>query len=345
MPDPAQRPRVLRADPADPAAFAAAIAEAAAVLQRGGLVAFPTETVYGLGANALDEAAVARVFAAKSRPANNPLIVHLADAAQLPRVARRVPPTAERLAAAFWPGPLTLVLPRRAEVPDAVTAGLDTVAVRVPSHPVAHALLAAAAVPIAAPSANPYQRVSPTTAAHVVALLGDRVDLVLDGGPAEVGIESTVVDATTSPPVLLRPGGVDAAAIERVVGPLRRGAPDADETEARASPGLSRRHYAPRARLVPFAAADREHVHRRLAEAHARGERAGLLAFDVRGAVATAAIEMPRDAEGYARALYRALHALDDAGCVVAFVEAPPDAPAWEAVADRLRRAGLGEAP
>ncbi len=341
---PIRSPRLLRADPGAPSAFAAAIAEAAAVLRRGGLVAFPTETVYGLGAAALDADAVARIFAAKGRPAHNPLIVHLAAADELPRVARSVPPLAARLAAAFWPGPLTLVLPRRPEVPDAVTAGLDTVAVRVPAHPVARALLAAAGVPVAAPSANPYQRVSPTTAAHVVALLGDRVDLVLDGGPATVGIESTVVDVTGAVPVLLRPGGVGAAAIEAVVGPLRRAAAVAEGT-ARPSPGLSRRHYAPRAALVPFTPAERSVVWRRIADAVAAGERIGLIAFDVAGAAAAPALRMPADAAGYARGLYAALHALDDAGCARAFVERPPADPAWEAVADRLHRAGLPPAP
>ncbi|MCC7323623.1 MAG: threonylcarbamoyl-AMP synthase, partial [Gemmatimonadaceae bacterium] len=171
-------PRILVADPADPTAFAAAIDEGAAVIRAGGLVAFPTETVYGLGANALSETAVQRIYAAKGRPAFNPLIVHLADVSQLPTVARAVPPVAHTLAQAFWPGPLTLVLPRVLSLPDAVSAGLDTVGVRVPSHPVAHALIARAGVPIAAPSANAFTRVSATTAAHVVAQLGAAVDLV-----------------------------------------------------------------------------------------------------------------------------------------------------------------------
>ncbi|MBX3463940.1 MAG: threonylcarbamoyl-AMP synthase [Planctomycetes bacterium] len=337
---PARPPRLLRADPGEPEAFRAAIDAAAAVLRTGGLVAFPTETVYGLGANALDAAAVARIFAAKGRPAHNPLIVHLASADDLPRVAGEVPPLARRLADAFWPGPLTLVLPRRPDVPDAVTAGLPTVAVRVPAHPVAHALLAAAGVPVAAPSANPYQRVSPTTAAHVLAQLGDRIGLVLDGGRATVGIESTVVDVTGPEPVLLRPGGIAATAIEAIVGPLRRPAAVAEDAP-RPSPGLGRRHYAPGARLVPFVADERAAVLRRIAGDVAAGERIGLLAFDVGDAAATVAVAMPTDAEGYARELYAALQTLDAEGCTTAYVERIPRGPVWEAVADRLHRAGL----
>ncbi|MCU0864024.1 MAG: L-threonylcarbamoyladenylate synthase [Planctomycetes bacterium] len=332
--------RVLLADPADPAAFAAAIAAAAEILRRGGLVAFPTETVYGLGAHALDPEAVARIYAAKGRPSFNPLIVHLADADQLSRLARTVSPLAQRLAAAFWPGPLTLVLPRQPVVPDAVTAGLDTVGVRVPAHPVARALIAAAGLPIAAPSANAYTRVSPTTAAHVLAQLGDRVELVLDGGPAAVGIESTVVDVSGERPVLLRPGGIAAERIEALVGPLLRAAAVAGDAP-RPAPGMVDRHYAPRARLQPFAAGERPAVWQQLAELAAAGRRVGLLAFATEGARATEIRCMPGDAAGYARELYAALHALDSAGCELAYVEQLPVERAWEAVADRLRRAGL----
>lgn len=336
----ARAPRLLVADPADPATFAAAIAAAAAILRRGGLVAFPTETVYGLGAHALDPAAVARIYAAKGRPSFNPLIVHIADAGELPRLARTVSPLAQRLAAAFWPGPLTLVLPRQPIVPDAVTAGLDTVGVRVPAHPVARALIAAAGLPIAAPSANAYTRVSPTTAAHVIAQLGDRVELVLDGGPATVGIESTVVDVSGAQPVLLRPGGIAAERIEALVGPLLRVAAMAGEAP-RPAPGMVDRHYAPRARLQPFAAEQRQVVWEQLAALLAAGRKVGLLAFSTEAVQATVAWCMPNDAAGYARELYAALHALDAAGCELAFVERLPGGPAWEAVADRLRRAAL----
>jgi L-threonylcarbamoyladenylate synthase len=344
MRDPAPTTRVLRADPADPTAYAAAIAEAARLLRAGRLVAFPTETVYGLGADALDAAAVAAIFAAKERPSFNPLIVHLADASWLPRVVRDVPPLAVRAAAVFWPGPLTLVLPRGPAVPDAVTAGLDTVGVRVPAHPVARALLQAADLPIAAPSANRYTRVSPTTAAHVLDQLAGRVDLVLDGGTAEVGIESTVLDLSGPHPVLLRPGGVSHAQLEAHLGPIARLAADPSGDTARRSPGLAERHYAPRARLRPFVADERPAVWQELRERHARGDRTGLLAFTIAGATAAFVKELPSDPAACARDLYAALHALDAAGCAEAFVERPPAAPAWEAIADRLARAGLGRA-
>lgn len=340
----ADRPnaRVLPADPAHADAYAAAIAEAAARLRSGELVAFPTETVYGLGANALDAAAVRAIYAAKGRPSFNPLIVHVADVGWLPRVVREVPPAARLLAAVFWPGPLTLVLPRAANVPDEVTAGLDSVGVRVPAHRVARDLIAAAGVPIAAPSANAYTRVSPTTAAHVVQQLGDRIGLVLDGGPAAVGIESTVLDLTTSPPTLLRPGGVSHAELEQVLGPVARlGAQPVGEAPRR-SPGLVDRHYAPRARLVRFVASERSAVLADLRARTARGERVGLLAFATDGVVAACVQRLPSDPVGCARALYGALHALDAAGCTYACVEAVPTGPEWEAITDRLARAGLG---
>ncbi|HEX4932965.1 MAG TPA: L-threonylcarbamoyladenylate synthase, partial [Gemmatimonadaceae bacterium] len=234
---PSSPARVLVASPTDPAAFEAAIAEGGERLRAGGLVAFPTETVYGLGANALSEAAVRRIYAAKGRPSYNPLIVHIADARALDTVARDIPPVARTLADAFWPGPLTLVLPKRPSIPDAVSAGLDTVGVRVPAHPVARALIARAGVPIAAPSANAFTRVSPTTAAHVVAQLGGEVDLVIDGGRTDVGIESTVVDVSGERPVLLRLGGVSREALERVVGAVDVVGRSAQGDAPRPSPG------------------------------------------------------------------------------------------------------------
>lgn len=322
----------------------ASIDAAAAIIQRGGLVAFPTETVYGLGANALDPKAVARIFAAKQRPAFNPVIVHLSDASQLERVAASVPPIARTLADAFWPGPLTLLLPRRPEVPDAVTAGLDLVGVRVPAHPVARALIARSGVPIAAPSANSYTRTSPTTAAHVVAQLGDAVDLVLDGGPCAVGIESTVLDVSGEVPVLMRLGGVSREALEAVVGPVATPERTVEGDTPRPSPGMVERHYAPNARLVAFDGAERAAAWKAIDELVARGERVGVIAFDVDGTAGAPAIRMPSDAAGYARALYAALHLLDDAAAHVAFVERPPSDGEWAAIADRLRRAGLGAA-
>lgn len=350
---PAPHPRILdvTGGAIGDASRAEAIEAAAAIIRAGGLVAFPTETVYGLGANALDRAAVARIFAAKGRPSFNPVIVHIADASGLERVATRVPPIAAQLAQAFWPGPLTLLLPRRPQIPDVVTAGLDAVGVRVPAHPVARALIVAAGVPIAAPSANAYTRTSPTTAAHVVAQLGDKVDLVLDGGACEVGIESTVLDVTGESPVLMRLGGVSRAALEAVIGPVATVGRTVDEGESRPSPGMVERHYAPNAKLVAFDGegllpAQRSHAARdaawkEIAALAAQGERVGLIAFDTDGAPAAVAITMPRDAAGYARGLYAALHLLDRERCSVAYIERPPAAGDWEAIADRLRRAGL----
>ncbi|WP_133479922.1 L-threonylcarbamoyladenylate synthase, partial [Cognatilysobacter segetis] len=225
---------------------AATIARGADVLRAGGLVAFPTETVYGLGADARDPQAVAKIFAAKGRPADHPLIVHLPSAALLPRWAAHVPDAAQRLADAFWPGPLTIVLRRAAGVPDAVTGGLETVGLRVPRHPVALALLEAFGDGVAAPSANRYGRVSPTLAAHVREELDDRVDLVLDGGRCDVGIESTIVDLSGDAPVLLRPGAVTVAMLEGALGMPVRAAGEG----ATPAPGRKPSHYAPRARVL-----------------------------------------------------------------------------------------------
>ncbi len=220
----------------------AGIAAAAALLRAGRLVAFPTETVYGLGGDALNPAAVAAIFAAKGRPAHDPLIVHLADMADLPQVAKALPPAAEALAAAFWPGPLTLILPRAPDLPPGVTAGGDTVAVRVPAHPLAHQLIAAAGTPVAAPSANRFGHTSPTTAQHVLADLAGRIDGLVDGGPATIGVESTVLDLTTPVPTLLRPGGVSLEELRALLGEVAVGGREAGPLR---SPGLLDRHYAP----------------------------------------------------------------------------------------------------
>ncbi len=228
------------------------IAEAAAILQAGGLVAFPTETVYGLGANALDEQAVARVFDVKKRPRFDPLIVHVANVEGALRLAADFPTVARRLAEKFWPGPLTLVLPKRTVVPDLVTAGCSTVALRIPDHPVAQALLRAANLPVAAPSANPFGQISPTTAEHVRAQLGQAIDLILDGGPCRVGVESTVLQLTNDVPLLLRPGGTTLEEIEAVIGAVKVLAAGHADLPQRglASPGTLLQHYAPRTPLV-----------------------------------------------------------------------------------------------
>lgn len=299
-----------------------AIAFAAAALRRGELVGMPTETVYGLAALASDPAAVARTFAQKRRPSDNPLIVHLASASDLPAVARSVPPAAATLAAAFWPGPLTLVLPRQPHVLAAVTGGLDTVAVRVPDHNVALSLLRAVGAPVSAPSANTFMHLSPTTAADIEPELQGALACTLDGGPCRIGLESTVVDCSGGGPVrVLRPGGVAREAIARVLGvdvPLA--APVA--AGARAAPGMYARHYAPRTPL-------------RLAEALGPAD-AGLCLCAPQN---PRQVRMPDDPESYGAALYRVLHALDELGARELVVQRPPAGGAWEAVADRLRKA------
>lgn len=317
------------------------IAQAAAVLRGGGLVAFPTETVYGLGANALDETAVRRIFAAKGRPANNPIIVHVTNVGEARRLVAVWPDTATRLAARFWPGPLTLVLPRAEVVPDAVTAGGSTVALRAPAHPVAQALLQAAKIPIAAPSANASSRLSPTRAEHVLYDLDGRIDLLLDGGPCAGGIESTVLDLSVTPPRLLRPGLVLPHAIETVLGRIRTPLTAAEDPAAPLpSPGMLARHYAPRA-VLECVASD---AARRMDELAAAGVTLGWLTFGP-GREAwpdVTVVPMPDDAAAYAARLYAVLHNLDAAGVEHIVVELPPDEEAWLAVRDRLRRAASG---
>ena len=228
-----------------------AIAKAAEILRRGGLVAMPTETVYGLAANALDEAAVERIFIAKQRPKWDPLIVHIASAEMLSLVAEEVPQRIKDLSKKFWPGPLTVLLPRSMKVPPIVTAGRANVAVRMPAHPVAQVLIRAAGLPLAAPSANLFGRTSPTKAEHVLRDLDGRIDAVIDAGETQVGVESTVLDALRDPPLLLRPGGVTREQLEAVLGPIEiYSAPDNQPPEALASPGLAAKHYAPDAKLV-----------------------------------------------------------------------------------------------
>jgi L-threonylcarbamoyladenylate synthase len=297
--------------------------------------------VYGLGANALDAAAVRRIYAAKGRPDFNPLIAHVASAQQARELVTDWPDAAARLAAACWPGPVTLVLPKRAQVPDEVTAGLPRVAVRVPAHPVALALLRAAGVPVAAPSANRFTELSPVTAAHVVKSLGERVDLVLDGGPTTVGIESAVVDCTSDPPVLLRPGALSPAHLARIVGrPLAAPAPAATPDAPRLAPGMVERHYAPRATLRLYDASTRDATSLEASALAAARTPVGAVSFaPIAGVPPDATVLMPPDPLAYAARLYDALHALDDLGCAVVFVERVPDDVAWEGVRDRLARA------
>jgi L-threonylcarbamoyladenylate synthase len=319
------------------------------ILRAGGLVALPTETVYGLGANALDAAAVARIFAAKRRPAWDPVIVHIADAAMLEGLVEEVPETARRLMKAFWPGPLTLLLRRRASIPDVVTAGRPLVGIRMPAHPVALELIRRAGVPVAAPSANTFGRTSPTTAEHVLEDLDGRIDAVLDAGPTEHGVESTVLDPGQDPMVIYRPGAVTAAQIRAVAGAVEvfRGAGPLTETprEALPSPGVGLRHYAPKARLVLVEAPLAE-LGARLAEAALgwTGERVGVML--------PAEVALPAEAaevwawgrwsapEEMARDLYAGLRALDARGCSVILCPLPPAEGIGAAIRDRLKKAG-----
>lgn len=328
----------------------AALELAAAILRGGGTVAFPTETVYGLGALGLDPAALERIFVAKGRPHSDPLILHIADAAWLRDLAREVTPTAERLTAAFWPGPLTVVLPKQAHVPDAATAGLPSVAVRMPRHPVALSLLRRVGAPLAAPSANLFTRPSPTTAAHVLEDLEGRIDAVLDAGPTEVGVESTVVDLRGPTPVLLRPGGVPRQALERVLGESLLDRADAPEGDPLPSPGLLERHYSPRAEVCLYSGAP-EAVAAAVKQSMAQLEntqRAAVLAYTedlplLQSISARVVLLGPRSyPETAAQALFAALRELDAHGTQVIYASTVPGEGLAEALNDRLRRAAGG---
>jgi L-threonylcarbamoyladenylate synthase len=308
------------------------IRRAAEILRAGGLVAFPTETVYGLGADASSAKAVARLYAVKRRPADHPVIVHFDSMERALAWGRDVPKEAEILAQRFWPGPLTLILKRSEKAKDFVTGGQPSVGVRVPSHPVAQELLKAFGGGIAAPSANRFGLVSPTTAAHVREDLGADVDLVLEGGAAEIGIESTILDLSSGAPVLLRPGKISKQDIEKA---LKVKIEDKQPQSPRHSGGLER-HYAPRtpARLVPTHALDRE--------ISKLSNRVAVLAFSRPDERVDYWLRMPREPSAYAQRLYAALRELDSAGCEAILIEAPPEAPEWAAVHDRLKRACNG---
>ncbi|MBI3375074.1 MAG: threonylcarbamoyl-AMP synthase [Betaproteobacteria bacterium] len=313
------------------------IRRAAEILRRGGLVAFPTETVYGLGADASSREAMACLYRVKRRPADHPVIVHFADSEHAFAWAREVPESARTLAERFWPGPLTLILKRADHVGDFVTGGQDTVGVRVPAHSLAHELLVEFAGEegvrrfsgVAAPSANRFGRVSPTTAQHVRDDLGEDVDFVLDGGPCGVGIESTIVDVSRGAPAVLRPGGISVADLESALG-MKLSVPDAGAPRVS---GSLETHYAPNtpARLVRSAALDEEITR--------YGSRAAVLAFAAPDPRVDNWLRMPGAPEAYARRLYAALRELDQSGCQVILIEAPPNAPEWGAVLDRLQRA------
>jgi L-threonylcarbamoyladenylate synthase len=313
------------------------LADAVAALRAGRLVAFPTETVYGLGADATNADAVAKIFAAKGRPSTNPLIVHVSDLDTAKRYAAEWNDAAQTLGAVWWPGPLTIVLRKNPAIVHAATAGRDTVALRVPDHPVALDLLREFGGPVAAPSANKSNHVSPTTAAHVRDELGDAVDVVLDGGPCSVGIESTVVDLTGERPVILRPGGVPRRKVEAIVGPVELFTSAVDATEPAASPGQHARHYAPRTPAVRFETPQRGLIRPNAADGAANGLMvvSPMVVLKKWGPI----VAMPNSPEMYATNFYAVLRELDAMGLREIFIELPPARPEWEAVRDRIIRA------
>ena len=325
---------------------ASQIARAVEVLRAGGLVAFPTETVYGLGADATNPAAVRKIFAAKERPGTNPLIVHVSDQAMARQYARTWPPAAEELARRFWPGPLTLVVHKDPRIVPDVSAGLDTVGLRAPDHPLALQLLRAFNGPIAAPSANRSNRLSPTTAEHVRQELGDAADMVVDGGPSRIGIESTVLDLCTSPPLILRPGAITRRDIENAIGPIEvRGSDDSPVRPAR-SPGRHPVHYAPVTSAFRFET-DQSGAVVRWCRMHPH-DAVALFPIDsssslpeLRGCIGprSCVIVMPSRADQYARQLYAALREADAMATAALLIQLPPPEPQWVAVRDRLVRA------
>ena len=323
---------------------------AAQALAAGGLVAFPTETVYGLGADAHNPKAVKDIFKAKGRPSDNPLIVHISDMAQLKAIAGTVPDKARRLMEAFWPGPLTLILPKAAEIPDETTAGLSTVAVRMPANPIALALIRLSGVAIAAPSANLSGRPSPTCADHVIEDLSGRIDYIIDGGSTSVGLESTVLDMTADSPVVLRPGGISVEMLERVIGPVQVDKlPEMGGNTVPKSPGMKYRHYSPKAEMTlvcgePERVADT--INALVAENRAKNRKTGVLAAsETQMSYAADVVLSPgsrQEPEAVAAAIYRCLREFDDQGVEVIFSETFPEEGIGLAIMNRLKKAAGG---
>jgi len=322
-----------------PSLFQAAVERAAELLNAGQVVALPTETVYGLAANALDPRAIARIFEVKGRPAHNPIIAHVATQEMARCCTSHWPPLAEQLAKAFWPGPLTLVLPRSPEIPDILTAGGPTVGIRWPGHPFIQAVIKRCGFPLAAPSANLSNQVSPTNARHVRKQLGEKIALIVDGGQAQVGIESTVLDLSVSPARLLRPGMIHESALLAVTGQLVTGATTSGDVLK--SPGLLQKHYSPNARLMLISWRNDEDLNSQAKELGAAVSEIHIICHtripSGRGFGSVNVI--PHDAEAFARAIYAQLHECDEAGAKVILVEALPLSDEWSALRDRLTRA------
>jgi len=323
-----------------PALFSAAVKSAAELLRAGEVVALPTETVYGLAANALNAQAVAKIFQTKGRPANNPIIVHVAGNEMAKLCAENFPPLAEKLSKSFWPGPLTLVLQRAEKIPDVVTAGGETVGVRWPSHPFIQAVIRECGFPLAAPSANLSNQISPTNAEHVRAQLGGKIPLIVDGGQSQVGIESTVLDLTVSPPQILRPGMVHAESLAAAVGNIQHPTSNIQHPNLK-SPGLLKKHYSPKAKLLVLNWKHDADLRFQLSTFNFQPSTCFIIAHTKipSGENFADVSVMPHDAEAFARALYAEMHRCDAAGAELIVVETPPDLPEWSGIADRLRRA------
>jgi len=325
-----------------PELFAAAVKRAAELLRAGEVVALPTETVYGLAANALDAHAVAKIFQIKGRPANNPIIVHVAGIEMAGSCVKDFPAIAEKLSRAFWPGPLTMVLPRAEKIPQIVTACGATVGIRWPGHPFIQAVIRECRFPLAAPSANLSERVSPTNAEHVRQQLGGKIPLIVDGGQSQVGIESTVLDLTVSPPAILRPGMIHAESLAAVCGEVQSPKSKVQSPgSALRSPGLLKKHYSPKAKLLVLNWRDEMDLRSRLSTFNFQPSTCFIIAHtQIPSAENFAGVSViPHDAEAFARAIYAELHRCDEAGADLIVVEAPPDLPEWSGIADRLRRA------
>ena len=324
-----------------PELFQKAVQRAAELLRTGEVVALPTETVYGLAANALDEKAVAKIFQIKGRPANNPIIVHVASNEMAKSCVENWPELASKLSKAFWPGPLTLVLPRAEILPDIVTAGGATVGIRWPSHPFIQAVIRECGFPLAAPSANLSSRVSPTNAEHVRQQLGGKIPLIVDGGQSQVGIESIVLDLTVSPPRILRPGMIHAESLAAVVGHVTSDKWQVTGKETLRSPGLLAKHYSPKAKLVVLSWRDDSELNSQISNLRFQVSSCYIIAHTQipSGGNYGGVSVIPHDAEAFARAIYAELHRCDEAGAEAIVVEAPPELPEWAGIADRLRRA------